>query len=42
MITLDQGVGLVWHAFSDMFGGEVYVKKIPSMHVLIEYSKEPN
>lgn len=33
MITLEQGVELVWHAFSDMVGGEVYVKKIPSMKV---------
>lgn len=31
MITLEQGVGLVWHAFEDMEGGEIYVKKIPSM-----------
>jgi UDP-N-acetylglucosamine 4,6-dehydratase len=33
MITLEQGVELVWHAFDDMFGGEIYVKKIPSMKV---------
>lgn len=33
MITLDQGVKLVWHALEDMVGGEVYVKKIPSMKV---------
>jgi FlaA1/EpsC-like NDP-sugar epimerase len=31
MITLEQGVDLVWHAFDDMVGGEIYVKKIPSM-----------
>ncbi|SDW44109.1 UDP-N-acetylglucosamine 4,6-dehydratase (inverting) [Marinobacter mobilis] len=31
MISLEQGVELVWHAFDDMVGGEVYVKKIPSM-----------
>jgi UDP-N-acetylglucosamine 4,6-dehydratase len=31
MITLEQGVALVWHAFEDMIGGEIYVKKIPSM-----------
>ena len=31
MITLEQGVDLVWHAFHDMVGGEIYVKKIPSM-----------
>ena len=34
MITLEQGVELVWHAFSDMVGGEIYVKKIPSMSVV--------
>ena len=34
MITLEQGVELVWHAFSDMVGGEIYVKKIPSMNIM--------
>ncbi len=34
MITLEQGVELVWHAFDDMQGGEIYVKKIPSMTIL--------
>jgi len=34
MITLEQGVDLVWHAFDDMQGGEIYVKKIPSMRVV--------
>ena len=33
MITLEQGVDLVWQAFEDMVGGEIYVKKIPSMKV---------
>ena len=33
MITLEQGVELVWHAFEDMVGGEIYVKKIPSMFI---------
>tara|TARA_B100001093_G_scaffold519940_1_gene611585 strand:+ start:1430 stop:2431 length:1002 start_codon:yes stop_codon:yes gene_type:complete len=33
MISLDQGVELVWHTFEDMVGGEIYVKKIPSMKV---------
>ncbi|MDH0718434.1 UDP-N-acetylglucosamine 4,6-dehydratase (inverting) [Acinetobacter junii] len=33
MITLEQGVELVWYAFHDMVGGEIYVKKIPSMKV---------
>jgi UDP-N-acetylglucosamine 4,6-dehydratase len=31
MITLEQGVDLVWHALKDTVGGEIYVKKIPSM-----------
>lgn len=31
MITLEEGVDLVWHALEDMVGGEIYVKKIPSM-----------
>lgn len=34
MISLEQGVELVWHAFDDMVGGEIYVKKIPSMSIL--------
>ena len=33
MITLEQGVDLVWQAFVDMVGGEIYVKKIPSMKI---------
>ena len=33
MISLNQSVDLVWHAFEDMVGGEIYVKKIPSMRV---------
>jgi UDP-N-acetylglucosamine 4,6-dehydratase/5-epimerase len=33
MITLEQGVDLVWTAIKDMQGGEIYVKKIPSMRV---------
>jgi UDP-N-acetylglucosamine 4,6-dehydratase len=33
MITLEQGVELVWHAFEDMVGGEIYVRKIPSIKV---------
>lgn len=33
MISLEQGVELVWHAFEDMEGGEIYVKKIPSMNI---------
>ena len=34
MITLEQGVELVWKAFEDMLGGEIYVKKIPSMKLI--------
>ena len=34
MITIEQGVELVWRAFGDMQGGEVYVKKIPSTKVV--------
>lgn len=34
MITLEQGVELVWHAFNDMQGGEIYVKRISSMNIL--------
>jgi UDP-N-acetylglucosamine 4,6-dehydratase/5-epimerase len=33
MITLEQGVNLVWTAFDDAIGGEVYVRKIPSMSI---------
>ena len=33
MISLEQGVALVWHALEDMLGGEIYVKKIPSMRI---------
>ena len=34
LISLDQGVELVWHAFEDMVGGEIYVRKIPSMKLI--------
>jgi FlaA1/EpsC-like NDP-sugar epimerase len=33
MISLEEAVKLVWHTFDDMVGGEIYVKKIPSMKV---------
>ncbi len=33
MITLEQGVDMVWQALNDMEGGEIYVKKIPSMNI---------
>jgi len=34
MINLDEAVGLVFNAFQDMLGGEIYVKKIPSMNIM--------
>jgi UDP-N-acetylglucosamine 4,6-dehydratase len=34
MITLNQAVELVWHAFTNMLGGEIYVKKIPSIKII--------
>lgn len=33
MISLEQAVDLVWIAFTDSVGGEIYVRKIPSMKV---------
>ena len=33
MISLETGVQLVWKAFEDMVGGEIYVKKIPSIKI---------
>ena len=33
MISLEESVNLVFHAFKDMEGGEIYVKKIPSMRI---------
>ena len=41
--ALEQGVELVWHAFEDMVGGEIYVKKIPSMNIVdIAKATSPN
>jgi UDP-N-acetylglucosamine 4,6-dehydratase (inverting) len=34
MVSLEQCVEQVWHAFEEMSGGEIYVKKIPSMKVI--------
>ena len=43
MITLEEGVKLVWHAFETMRGGEIYVKKIPSMNIMdIAKAVDPN
>ncbi len=33
MITLEQSVEAVWKAFNDMVGGEIYIRKIPSMTI---------
>ena len=33
MLPLYQGVELVWHAFKDMIGGEIYIKKTPSIKI---------
>ena len=43
MITLEEGVQLVWDAFEDMVGGEIYVKKIKSMRIVdIALAIDPN
>lgn len=34
MIKLEQAVDLVFHAFADMSGGEIYIRKVPSMNIL--------
>ena len=34
MITLEEGVNLVWTAFEEMIGGEIFVQKIPSMNIM--------
>ena len=34
MISLDAAVNLVWKAFDTMIGGEIYVKKIPSINIM--------
>ena len=34
MISLEGGVELIMKAFNDSLGGEIYVKKIPSMNIL--------
>jgi UDP-N-acetylglucosamine 4,6-dehydratase (inverting) len=43
MVTLEQGAELVWHAFDDMHGGEIYVKKVPSIRIVdIARAVDPN
>jgi len=34
MIPLESAIELIWHAFDDMNGGEIYIKKIPSMNIV--------
>lgn len=34
MIQLEQAIDLVFHAFSDMSGGEIYIRKVPSMNIV--------
>ena len=34
MITLEQSIDLVWKTIFDMHGGEIFIKKIPSMNIL--------
>ena len=34
MISLEEGVDLVFQTFNEMFGGEIFIKKIPSMNIL--------
>ena len=34
MISLEEAVEMVWHSIEDMQGGEIYVKKIPSMNIV--------
>ena len=34
MISLQEGIDLVLTAFNESIGGEIYVKKIPSMKVV--------
>ena len=34
MITLEQSIDLVWNTIFSMYGGEIFVKKIPSMNIV--------
>ena len=34
MISAKEGVELVWYAFKDMIGGEIYIKKTPSIKII--------
>ena len=33
-ITLDEAVSLVWISCKEMIGGEIFVKKIPSLKII--------
>ena len=33
-ITLNEAVGLVWTACKEMIGGEIFIKKIPSLKII--------
>ena len=34
MISLDECVDLVWTSFNEMIGGEIFIKKIPSIKIV--------
>ena len=34
MISLEQAVNLVWRSVNEMYGGEIFIKKIPSMNIM--------
>lgn len=34
MISLEDAVSFVWLSFNNMFGGEIFVKKLPSMNIM--------
>lgn len=34
MISLEEGIDLVFETFNKMYGGEIFVKKIPSMNIM--------
>ena len=34
MISLEQAVSLVWRSVNEMYGGEIFIKKIPSMNIM--------
>ncbi len=43
MISLDQAIELVWKSINEMHGGEIFIKKIPSMNIMeIAKAVDPN